>query len=134
MRHGDLRRLLDELCCASAEFTLRLCVGSDERLDAGEVVGHSLSIRRIVLGSPFIERGDHFDEGECQRAELLATMFFLNLENFIIQNEKTPFVEGVEEVVQAATKHHVQAILSSPQLRDWWERDKLVFSLSFVKL
>jgi hypothetical protein len=49
---------LDEVRYASAEFTLRLCVGSDERLDSGEVVGHSLSIRRIVLGSPFIERGN----------------------------------------------------------------------------
>jgi hypothetical protein len=76
-------------------------------------------------------RGEELDASEHQRARLIALMFFLNLENFILQNEKTPFVEGVEAMIQPAVKYHVDGILSTPMLRAWWDREKIVFSQQF---
>ena len=78
-----------------------------------------------------LRRGEALSESERGRAELIASMFFLNLENFIIQNEKTPFVEGVEKMVPGAVQHHVREILSTQALRDWWAREKIIFSEQF---
>lgn len=81
-----------------------------------------------------MRRGDRFEGVERGRAEILAEMFFLNLENFIIQNEKTPFVEGVEDMIPGAVSHHVREILSSPTLCDWWDREKITFSIQFQEI
>jgi hypothetical protein len=94
---------------------------------SGRVLGDEKSVDIYYR----IRRGDTFNESGRQRAELIAMMFFLNLENFIIQNQNTPFVEGVEEVVSRAVRHHVQAILSSAMLCECWEREKRCFSAQF---
>jgi hypothetical protein len=75
--------------------------------------------------------GEALEGPERQRAELLAFMFFLNLDNFILQNQMTPFVEEVEPVVRGAVEHHVREILSSPALRQWWQREQICFSQQF---
>lgn len=78
-----------------------------------------------------MRRGEALQGAERERAEILAFMFFLNLENFIIQNQMTPFVEGVEPVVRGAVEHHVRELLSSAALCAWWEREKICFSPQF---
>lgn len=78
-----------------------------------------------------LRRGEELQGEALERAQIVVFMFFLNLENFILQNQMTPFVEEVEPVVQGAVRHHVREILSSAAIRDWWEREKVCCSVQF---
>ena len=78
-----------------------------------------------------MRRGEELQGDELERAHIVAFMFFLNLENFILQNQMTPFVENAEPVVQGAVRHHVREILSSAAMSAWWKREKICFSPEF---
>ncbi len=75
--------------------------------------------------------GDTFLEEERVGAEILATMYFLNLENLLVQNQKSPFFQGVEDALEGVTRHHARSVLSSPTLQAWWEREKVAFGPPF---
>lgn len=66
-----------------------------------------------------------------ERIEAFAMMYMLNLENLLLQNQKTPFFEGVNEAVDGAIQHHVSQLIVCPTLLAWWEREKIGFGPDF---
>lgn len=77
--------------------------------------------------------GDVLEGRELQRAELIGYMLFLNLENLILQNAQTPFVDDVENSLPEIIRHRVMEVLGSPPLLAWWQREKISFSRQFQK-
>jgi hypothetical protein len=66
-----------------------------------------------------------------ERIESFAMMYMLNLENLLLQNQKTPFFEHVDEALEKAIEHHVVQLLATPTLLAWWERERIGFGPEF---
>lgn len=99
--------------------------GWNETFSSIMSMNESLSVyKRMRCGTELV--GD-----DLQRAELIAYKLFLNLENLILQNAQTPFVEGVDDILGAVVRHRVLEILRSDCMLAWWEREKIAFSPQF---
>jgi hypothetical protein len=120
------RQLLEQSVDAQSAAMLRANIDGWNQLFATIVSdAHSTEVyARLRAGGPL-------QDDEVSRAEIIAMMFFLNLENFIIQNQKTPFVVGVEPVVDRAVNFHVRQLLSTAAMQHWWEREQICFSDQF---
>lgn len=77
--------------------------------------------------------GTELTGDDLQLAELIAYKLFLNLENLILQNAQTPFVEGVDDILGDIVRHRVQEIIRTDCMRDWWAVEKVAFSPQFAQ-